>query len=60
MKDIPQEELQDVDQTVRLRQSLQRGVFIDEHGRENPHVGFARCHHGELVSKCERCAKEKA
>lgn len=50
--------LEKVDQSVRLRQSLHRRVFIDEHGRENPHIGFGRCHHGELVSKCPRCKKE--
>jgi len=58
MKDLSQEELQDVDRTVRLRQSLKQGVFIGEYG-ENPHVGFAKCIHGNDAYGCEECKREK-
>ena len=58
MKDPSQKELQDVDRTVRLRESLRDGIFYDEFHRPIP-IAFARCIHGNCVGSCEEC-KEKA
>ena len=53
-----QREEREVDRSARLRKSFKSGVFTDEFGVENPHIGPARCIHGELVSNCEKCAKK--
>lgn len=59
MKNPSQEHLADVDRTYRLAKSLEDGVFYDEGMRPNPHVGFAKCIHGNPVFSCEECKREK-